>query len=164
MRANIGGNLKLYRSTGTASVPVWTLVASIEDLSISDLSRGKAEMKIRSSQFVKSLPGLIQPIETEFKHWYGIDSTNFTSLQSQFFGANIEEWAIMDDLITTTGAQGLRLANFVSQFNINQQIEEAVNVDVGLTHAYWESPAGTLIDPSWYTVSGGTSTTTTAPP
>lgn len=164
MRPNIGGNLKMYRNTGTAGTPVWVLVASVENVAISDLSRGAAEMKIRSSQFVKSLPALVNPITIEFKHWYGIDSTNFAAMQSMFWSGATEEWALMDDLITTTGSQGLRCACFIEKFNRNEEIDNAVNMDVGLRHSYWESPAGTVIDPSWYTVSGGSTTTTTSPP
>ena len=164
MRAVTGGNMFMYRNTGTNGVPVWVLVASVEDVAVSDLSRSAAEMKMRSSQFAKTLPAIIQPIKVEFKHWYGIDSTNFTAMQLMFFGGNIEEWAIMDAPINVTGAQGLRCAYWIEQFNINEQIEEAANVDVGLITAYYESPAGTAVDPSWYTVAGATSTTTTALP
>lgn len=164
MRAKTGGQMFMYRSTGTNATPVWVLVASVEDVNISDLSRGLAEIKRRSSQFVTNLPALIQTIKVGFKHWYGIDSTNFTAMQTMFFGGNIEEWAIMDDVITITGAQGLRSAYIVSQFNIVENIEDAANVDIELSNAYYESPAGTAIDPSWYTIAGGTTTTTTALP
>lgn len=164
MRANTGGNTKLYRNTGTNGTPVWVLVASVEDVALSDMSRTMAEIKRRSSIWTLGLPALINMVKLGFKHWYGIDSTNFTAMQQMFIGGNIEEWAMMDDLITSNGAQGFRCAYAVSQFNFNQQIEEAVNVDVELSAAYYESPAGTAVDPSWYTVSGGTSTTTTALP
>lgn len=164
MRAKTGGQCSMYRSTGSDASPVWVLVASVEDVAISGMERSLAEIKRRSSQFVTTLGALIGPIKVTFKHWFGIDSTNFTALQSCFFGGNIEEWAILDDLVTTTGSQGLRIPMVVSQFNINENIEDAVSVDVELTSAYWESPSGTAIDPSWYTVAGGSTTTTTALP
>ena len=164
MRARTGGQCYMYRSTGTYTTPVWTLVASVEDVNVSDLSRSLAEIKRRSSQFVSNLPALIQTIKLAFKHWFGIDSTNFTAMQSCFFGGNIEEWLVLDDLVATTGSQGLRCPMIVSQFNINEGIEDAVSIDVELSTAYWESPAGTAIDPSWYTVVGGSTTTTTALP
>lgn len=164
MRAKTGGNMFMYRSTGTFLVPVWILVAAVEDVSISDLTRKLAEIRLRSSQFTKNLAALIDTITVEFKMWYGIDSTNFTALQQMFFGGSVEEWAIMDEPITVNGAQGLRCPMLVGEFPVDEGIENAASVAVGLKTAYWESPAGTQIEPSWYTVVGGSSTTTTAPP
>lgn len=164
MRAKTGGNMNMYRNTGSNATPVWVLVASVEDVNISDLTRSLAEIKRRSSQFVTNLAALIQTIKLAFKLWYGIDSTNFTALQLMFFGGNAEEWAVMDDLITTTGSQGLRCAYIVSSFPISENIEDAASIDVELSTAYYESPVGTAVDPSWYTVAGGTSTTSTALP
>lgn len=164
MRAKTGGNMFMYRSTGTFAAPVWVLVASVEDVSISELTRKLAEMRMRSSQFTKNLPALIDTIAVEFKHWYGIDSTNFTALQTMFFSGIIEEWAIMDDLITTTGSQGLRAAFIVAEFPIDEGIENAASIAVGLKNAYWESPPGTQVDPAWYSIAGGSTTTTTSLP
>lgn len=164
MRAVTGGNMKMYRNTGTDGTPVWVLVPSVEDVSIPDFERSMAELKMRSSQFASNLAAIIQTISVNFKLWYGIDSTNFSALQQCFFQGIAEEWAIMDDLITTTGSQGLRIPMLVAQFPFDQALEAAASLDVTLKTAYMESPPGTRIDPSWYTVAGGTSTTTTSLP
>jgi hypothetical protein len=140
------------------------LVAAVEDVAISDLTRSLAEIKRRSSQFTTNLAALIQTIKVSFKFWYGIDSTNFVALQTMFLSGAAEEWAILDDLVTTTGSQGLLSAFIVSGFPITENIEDAVSIDVELSNAYYESPAGTAVDPSWFTVAGGVSTTTTALP
>lgn len=164
MRATTGGNMFMYRNSGTNGTPVWNLVASVEDVAISDFSRAMAEIKIRSSQWTKNLAALIQTVKVEFKHYYGVDSTNFAAMLSCFLNGIAEEWAIMDAPITITGAQGLRCAFLVSDFPFNQPIEEASNLDVGLSTAYYESPVGTIVEPSWYTVAGAsTSTTSTLP-
>lgn len=164
MRAVTGGNMFMYRSTGTFTTPVWNLVSAVEDVSISDMTRGLAEIKLRSSQFAKNLATLIETISVSFKHWYGIDSATVTALQTLFFTGIVEEWAIMDAPIALTGAQGLRCPMILSEFPIDQGIENAASIDCVLKTAYWESPAGTQVDPSWYTVVGGTTSTTTTLP
>ena len=165
MRPTTGGNMFMYRSSsGSNAAPTWVLVSAVEDVAISDLTRSLAEIKLRASQFVSNLAALIQTISLEFKTWYGIDTTNWSALQSLFFSGSTEEWAVMDAPITVTGAQGLRFPAIVSEFPLDEGIENAASNDCVLKTAYWESPAGTRIDPSWYTVSGGSSTTTTSLP
>ena len=165
MRPTTGGNCFMYRSTGTYATPVWVLVAEVEDVSIPELTRSLAEIKMRLSQFASNLAALIQTIKVKFKFWYGMNAVNnFTALQQLFFNGTVEEWAIMDAPITITGAQGLRCPFIVEEFPFDEGIENAVSIDVGLATAYWESPPGTRVDPSWYTVAGGTSTTTTSLP
>lgn len=164
MRPTTGSNMALYRNSGTNATPVWNLCAAVEDVNVSDLTRSLAEIKLRSSQFAKNLAALIETISVSFKFWYGADATTFAALQSLFFNGTVEEWAIMDNLITLTGAQGLRCGMIVAEFPQNQPLEDAASIDVVLKTGWYESPAGTVVDPSWYTVAAGTSTTTTALP
>lgn len=164
MRPEVGANMFAYRNNGTPTVPVWNLVSMIEDLAINNLARTLAEIKIRASSFTSNLPALIDTIKVEFKHYYGMDATTCTALINLFFLGSIEEWLFADAPVTVNGAQGLRCPMIVSELPVDQNIEEAAAFNVGLSTGYMESPPGTRIDPSWFIVAGGSSTTTTSLP
>ncbi len=152
MVAKTGHSMKLYRNTGTVASPTWTEVTGVGDVSISDLSRGVAELKRRGSDFTKNLATLIQSIAIEFRMPHGIDSTNFDAIRAAFFAGTIEEWAIMDGDIAVSGAEGLRCPLLVEQFPFEQPLEDVAGHDVRLVIGYMEEPAGTEIDPSWHVV------------
>jgi hypothetical protein len=147
-----GHKMKAYRNTGTFDTPVWSLVDSIGDLSIPDLTRGLAELKRRGNEYTKNLPTLIQSIALEFKLAHGLNMTLFGALVTAFFAGTAEEWAIMDNTITTEDAQGLRCPFLIEQFPWDQALEEVSAHDIRLAIAYMEESDGTEIDPSWMTV------------
>src|SRR5262245_10116709 len=120
-----GCNLKMYRNTASYTTPTWALVAEVEDVSISDLARSIAELKRRASGFSLGLPAIIQLIKVEFKRWHGLDATEWTTFITRFFSGGVEEWAFMDGLIATSGSQGLRLANIISECPWDQALEDA---------------------------------------
>lgn len=147
-----GHRMKAYRNTGTPSVPVWSVVQEIGDMSISDLARGLAELKRRGKDFTKNLPTLIQSIAAEFRLHYGLGATAYTALRNAFFNATVEEWAIMGGDITSSGVEGLRCPFLVEQFPFDQPLEEVAGHDVRLAIGYMVV-GGTEVDPSWYVVS-----------
>lgn len=149
---SVGGNFKLYRNTGTYASPTWSIVAEISDVAVSELTRNIAELKRRSSDFIVGLPAKIQMISVDIKMIHGIDATNFAAFKDAFFNATVIELAILDGIITTTGTQGLRLGMLVEQFPWGQPLEEVSDHDVVVKSAYYESPAGTVRDPSWITI------------
>jgi len=141
----------LYRNTGSYTTPTWSEIDEVGDVSISDLSRGTAELKRRASDFTKNLATLIQAISIEFRLHHGLDATTFSALVTNFFAGTVQEFAIMDGPIATAGSQGLRCPCLIEQFPWDQPLEDVSGHDVRLTTAYWESPAGTEVDPVWYT-------------
>lgn len=147
-----GHKMFLYRNTGTVAVPVWSLVDEVGDVSIPDLSRGLAELKRRASDFTKNLATLIQSIAVEFRLHHGLDATNFDAIRGNFFDGTVEEWAVMNGDITVSDNEGLRIPVLVEQFPWDQPLEDVSGHDVRLAIAYMEEPAGTEIDPNWYTV------------
>jgi hypothetical protein len=152
MAPTVGHKMKLYRNTGTVATPTWSEVAEVGDVSIPDLTMGLAELKRRANAFTKNLPTLIQSISVEFRLHYGMDATNFDAIRQNFFAGTVEEWAVMSGDITTSGTEGLRLPALVEQFPWDQSLEDISGHDVRLAVAYFEEPAGTEIDPNWFTV------------
>lgn len=147
-----GHQMKAYRNTGTYDTPVWGEVGNIGDLSVSDLTRGLAELKRRGNNFTKNLASLIQSIAVEFRMPHGLGMTTFNALQTAFFAGTAEEWAIMDGDITVDDAQGLRCPFLLENFPWDQNLEEVSGHDIRLAIAYMEEADGTEIDPSWMTV------------
>lgn len=152
MSAKTGHKMNLYRNTGTVAIPVWSEVDEVGDVSIPDMSRSMAELKRRASDFTKNLAGLIQSIAIEFRLHHGLDATNFDAIRAAFFAGTIEEWAIMNGDIATSGNEGMRIPVLVEQFPWDQPLEDVSGHDMRLAVAYMEEPAGTEIDPEWYTV------------
>ena len=147
-----GHSMHLYRNTGTVAVPIWTLVDEVGDVSIPDFERGLAELKRRSSNYTKNLATLIQGISIEFRLHYGLDATNYDAIRTAFIAGTVVEWLILDQLVETSGSQGLRVPVIVQSFPWDQPLEDISGHDVRLAIAYMEEPAGTEIEPSWLTV------------
>lgn len=152
MSATVGHSMKLYRNTGTVAVPVWTEIANVGDVNIPDLAVGLAELKRRGNNFTKNLPTLFTSMAVEFRLLHGLGATVFDGLRTAFFARTINEYAVMNGDITVSDNQGLRLPAFIEQFPWDQNLEEVSGHDCRLAIAYMEEPAGTEIDPSWYTV------------
>lgn len=147
-----GHKMKLYRNTGTVSTPVWDLIDAVGDVSIPDLSMGLAELKTRASNYTKNLATLIQSIAIEFDYKNGMDATTFGGLKDDFLAGTVKEYAVMDGAIATTGSQGLRMPGLIENFPWDQPLESVSSHAVRVAIAHYESPAGTVIDPSWMTV------------
>lgn len=148
----VGQNCKLYRNTGTAASPTWVLLTAVGDVAIPDLAMGLAELKRRGNNFTKNLPTMIQSFTVDAKIIAHMDTTNYAALKTNFLAGTIEEYAVMNGLIATTGNMGMRVALVIQSFPFSQAQEEVFSHDLKLAVAYWESPSGTEVDPSFYTV------------
>jgi hypothetical protein len=148
MSAITGHKCKLYRNTGTHAVPVWAEIKGVGDVSIADLSYGAAELKHRGSNFTKQLPTLIQAINVDVQLLHGVDTTNYDAIRTAFFAATINEYAVADGAIATTGTQAFIFPAFWSDFPWNQPLEEVTMHDARLSIAYLEE-SSVEIDPEW---------------
>jgi hypothetical protein len=153
MAPKTGHNMKLYRNTGTVASPTWSEVTAVTDVTVNGLERVWAAFKHRGSDFTKTLASLLEEITVEFRLTYGLDSTNYNAIRAAFFSADVEQWAVMNGAITTEANEGLKLPCGVKSFPWDQPLEDVSGHDVVLSaSAYMEEPAGTEIDPAWYTV------------
>jgi hypothetical protein len=145
-----GHKCKLYRNTGTYDTPVWSEVEDVEDVNLSDLSMGMAELKRRAKDFTKNLPSLIQTIAIEFTLQHGLESGDFNAIRTKFFAGTAEEYLIADGASDSSGTEGLRCPMLVENFPWNQPLEDVNNHDIRLVCAYMEEADGTEIDPVWF--------------
>lgn len=152
-----GHKMKLYRNTGTPGTPSWSLISEIGDVSISDFTRGLAELKRRANEFTKNLPTLFQAIALEFRLHYGLGYTQWAAIRDAHLNGTVEEYAVMSGDITYD-SYGMRCPFIVEQFPWDQPLEDVAGHDVRLAIGYMTS-GGTEVDPSWYNVTSTTTTT-----
>jgi hypothetical protein len=148
--------MKAYRNTGTVASPVWAEVSEIGDLSISDFTRGIAELKRRANEYTKGLPSLFQMMALEFRLHFGLGQTQYEAIRDAHLNGTVEEWAIMSGDIAYN-SYGLRCPFIVEQFPWDQPLEDVSGHDVRLVIGYMTS-GGSEVNPSWYTVPTTTTT------
>lgn len=148
----VGQSCKLYRNTATVASPTWDALDSVGDVAIPDLQVGLAELKRRGNNFTKNLGTLVQSFSLDAKIIALMDTTTYGALKTNFLAKTAEEYAIMNGDITVATTTGMRCPLLIHQFPINQAQEEVVSHDMKWAVAYYESPSGTEIDPSFYTV------------
>jgi hypothetical protein len=148
----VGGDCKLYYNSGTVATPVWAEIAEIGDLSVADFSNSVAEVKTRASEWDAGLPAR-KKVAVEFSYLYKADTTVWEYLRDMFLNRTIAEFAVADGAIATAGTEALRLAVFIENFPITQNLEEVSMVDtVRLAHAYM-CESDVRITPEWMEVS-----------
>lgn len=142
-------NAKLYRNSGTYATPTWDLISNVKDLTL-NLEKDETDVTTRASGgFKEFVDGLIDA-NVEFSMLWDTADTDFTAIRTAFFAKTAIEFAVMDGLITgagSTGNQGLRATFMIKGFTRNENLGEALMVDVTMRPVK-NSNAG----PAWYTV------------
>lgn len=145
-----GHKCKLYRNTGVPATPVWSEIDEVGDVELGGMEMGGAELKRRNNDFTKELSTLMGVIEISANLIYGLDATNFDAIRANFFNGTVEQYAVMNGDITTTGNEGLKIPVRVATFPWAQPLEEATSFAATFRCAYMDS--GGEVDPAWYTV------------
>lgn len=139
-------NAKFYRNTGTYAAPVWDLISNVKDLTL-NLDKDETDVTTRASGgFKEFVDGLIDA-SIEFSMLYDTTDTDFTAIRTAFFAKSSIEFLILDGLVATTGAQGLRVTCMVKSFTRNETLGEALMTDVTIRPVKNSNAA-----PTWYTV------------
>jgi predicted secreted protein len=148
-------NAKLFRNTGSNATPTWNEIPNVKDLTLA-MEKDETDVTTRASGGWKEfVDGLIDG-SVEFSMLYDSADADFTALQTAFFAKTPIEFAIMDGIITgagSTGNQGLRAFMMVKSFTRNENLGEALMVDVSLRPCKNSGgTAGAHVAPTWYTV------------
>lgn len=146
MPAVLSENAKLYRNTGTYASPTWDLVSNVKDLTMS-LDKDEVDITTRASGgFKEFIDGMIDA-SIDFGMVYDTADTDFTAIRTAFFAKTAIEFLILDGLVATAGNQGLRVTCMVKGFTRNENLGEALMVDVTLRPVKNGNAA-----PAWFTV------------
>jgi len=145
MTTVLGKDAKLYRNSGDYENEVWVEVDNVKDLTLT-LEKGEADVTTRASGGWRETAATLKDGSVEFGMVYDPADANFTSFQTAFLTDGQLELAIVDGDITTAGTQGLRASFEIFNFGQEQNLEEAVMVNVTI------KPGRSAHAPEWMMV------------
>lgn len=134
----------LYRNTATWGSPTWNPIPNCKDLSLT-LEKGEAGANTRFTKWKLSRGAMIDS-GVEFGMVYDPGDSDYQALKAAFFAGTVINFAIADGDIAVTGTEYLKVDCEVMKFNIPQNLEEVMSVEVAI------KPARTDNAPAWTTV------------
>ena len=149
----VGKDCKAYLNNGgTHATPTWEEIKKAINVS-ANLGKGEADASARFSGW-KLTKGALKELEISFTYRYkrGAD-TIFDALVAAYIADTPIEVVILDDEITTEGAQGPRAYCEVFSMNLTQELENTAEYEFTLKPTYFEE-SGELVEPEWYEVPG----------
>jgi hypothetical protein len=109
-----GFEAKAYRNTGTYVSPTWNLMERVQDLTL-DLTAAEVETTTREDEgWETAEPGFLRA-EVEFTIRADTTDADWNALHDAFIARTAIEFAIMNQAIATSGAEGLRARCHVFQ-------------------------------------------------
>ena len=138
-------NAKLYRNTGTYASPTWDLIGNVKDLTLS-LEKDETDVTTRASGGWKEFVDGMKDATVEFGMLWDTGDADFDAFQGAFINNTSVEILVLDGLVATTGSEGLRATMMVKSFTRNENLGEALMVDVSLRPVKNANSA-----PVWYT-------------
>lgn len=146
----VGKDCKLYLNAATHATPTWTDVKSAINVS-ANLGKGEADVSARFSGW-KLTKGALKELEISFtyRHKRAAD-TVFDTLLAAYINDTPLEFAVLDAVITESGAQGPRAFCQIISMNLTQELENAAEYEFTVKPTYVEE-AGSLVEPDWYEV------------
>ena len=127
----LGLNAKLYRNTGTYATPVWDEVPNVRDLS-TNLEKTDADVTTRGGNGWRQRAVTLKDGTVDFGMVWDTADADFTAIKDAFFNDTQVDFWVLDGDSTTTGNQGLRAEMEIGNFTRNENLEEALTVDVSI--------------------------------
>ena len=147
----MGKDAKLYRNTGTNASPTWNEIPNCRDLNVSD-SMTDVDVSARDGNgFAMSDVGL-QTLELTFQMIGDYSDADFVALREGYYNRAAIQFAVASGAIATAGTQYLKFVGKIISFERGEELDGVTMYDVTIkpTRA---SESGTLLVPSWVTVS-----------
>lgn len=149
MTLSVGNDMKLYHNTGTNASPVWVLIDIVGDVSV-DINIGNAEVDLRVSSWLLGLPtklsgGMNMALANH------VGNSVFATLRGYALARTIKQYASVNTLIATSGAQYFKSFCHFTAFPWNQPTQEVSNGDAQMAFSYAEESSA-LVEPAWVIV------------
>lgn len=135
MATVLGLNAKLYRNAGTYNSPSWQLIGNVKDLTL-NLEMGEADVTSRAAEGWRQTEPTLADASLEWGMVWDPDDTQFTAIQEAFFARTAVEFLALDGLVATSGSQGLRFTGKIFSFSRDENLEEALMVNVTAKPSY----------------------------
>ncbi len=139
---------------GQATPANWIANPNTMDLSI-NLEEATDDVTTRGSGGFRAVAATLKDGSVDFGMLYDTANAHFLAFRTAFFGVGtafssaggkVIGIAVMDGDITTIGNEGLIADMMVTNFTINENIEEAMKVDVTVQSTF------SAFTPIWFTV------------
>ena len=127
----LGLAAKIYRNTGTFATPIWDEIDNVVNLTI-NLEKADADVSTRGGDGWRQIAVTLKDGTVDFEMIWDKGDADFTAIKDAFFdNTQIDIWALDGDS-TTSGNEGLRAEMEVANFTRNEELEDALRVDVSL--------------------------------
>lgn len=147
MAFKLGLETKLYYDTDGADVTAWVENTNVRDLTL-NLETATDDVTTRGGNGFRQTAATLKDGSTDFQMIYDPADPHFAAFKDAFFNPAdrvIGIWVADGDQVTS-GTQGLKADMMVTNFTINQNLEEAVKVDVTV------APTFSAYTPNWFIV------------
>ena len=147
-----GRNWRIYRNTGTYSVPVWTVVGERKDITLS-ITKDEIESLRDAAEFKEYLKGY-KDLDCSFDIKYTRNNANHVAFRTNFFADSDESFdlLVLDGDSSTTGNQGMRILCALFDFSHSGPLTDETTVSLTFKPTYVED-SGSPVESDWYTVS-----------
>ena len=137
----LGMDAKLYYNTsGAGGGGSWIELSNAKDVTLS-VEKGEADVTVRANNGWEAMKGTLKKAVIECGMVWDTEDPGFTALRNAFFNNT----AIGIRCLDRENGEGLQADMDVTQFSRNEQLTEAISVDVTLKPTY------STTAPSWVT-------------
>lgn len=144
----LGLNGVLHRNTGAVgggfAAATWVAMSNVTNVTL-NTNKALADVTTRGGSGWRQQVGTLKEGTVDFEMIYDTADADFTAMQAAFLNNTQLEFYIADGASGTSGSQGLFALFDVTDFSIDQQLEDAFRVTVQLTVSFGSTP-------SWETV------------
>jgi len=140
----VGIDAKMYYDASGVGGSSWSELANVRDVTVS-LEKAEIDVSNRAYGGWRANAGALKDATIEWDMIYDTTDAGFTAIRDAWLNDTVIGLAIMDQNITTVGAQGLHADCEIMSFSQPQPMEDAIKVNVRAKPTYSST------DPSWST-------------
>lgn len=137
---------KAYRnSSGNWASPVWNEIPNIKDLAL-NLGKAESDVSRRGTDGWEAMAGTLKQAAIEWGMVWDTADDDFTALRDSYLNNTVLDMMFLDRA-NVAGAQGFRAEVECMTFNRQEQLKEAIGLEVAVKPGWSENV------PQWVTVS-----------
>lgn len=131
-----GKDFYLYRNVDDPydDSPTWSHVVNVRDLTRNN-TPALADASIRGSTFRLQVPTL-KEMSLDFQMVYDPEDLDVAAFDEAFYADGLVEILDLDGPIGTAGSKGIRMHALVSNFTVNEALEDVGMIDISLVPGY----------------------------
>jgi hypothetical protein len=129
-----GKDFFLYRNSATPGTPTWVEIENVRDVTRT-LEKSLADASVRGSSYRLQV-GTLKDLSVEFQMVYDDEDVDVDALEDAFQDDSNIEFLTLDGPIGTVGSKGLRFMGQVTNFSVNEALEDVGLIDVTLVPGF----------------------------